>query len=132
MISFVFVCIFHLAEHLAQLFQLFILHWNRPDCLGILGLLFPDLMRSQWLHWFYAVFMLSGLIVWKRFFGKTALILQGLHSVEHTLMLSFGFSIGELWFPRIELHFFYNLVVLVPMMWAFHRFSARRKFSASS
>ncbi|MGF1591535.1 MAG: hypothetical protein ACFCU7_20290 [Pleurocapsa sp.] len=24
-------------------------------------------------------------------------------------------GIGGLWFPRIELHFFYNLVVMIPM-----------------
>jgi hypothetical protein len=50
--------------------------------------------------------------------------LQHYHHIEHLLLLTqamLGFKatgIGGIWFPRIELHFFYNLVVMIPMMLA--------------
>jgi hypothetical protein len=115
-------------EHLAQLFELFILDWNRPDCLGLLGLWQPGLMRSEWLHYLYALAMLIGLY-WLRtqvnnHWWTRTIYLQHYHHIEHLLLLTqamLGFKangIGGIWFPRIELHFFYNLVVMIPMMLA--------------
>lgn len=116
---FMSVCYVHFSEHLFQIYQLYILHWDRKDCLGMIGLLLPALMRSQWLHFGYAVFMWIGIYVFMPLLGLTAFILQTLHTFEHYLMVFYGFCIGERWFPRIELHFYYNLIVLAPML--YHR-----------
>ncbi|NJR47260.1 MAG: hypothetical protein HC775_16765 [Hyellaceae cyanobacterium CSU_1_1] len=123
---FLAVVIFHFVEHIAQMVQLYVLHWSRPDCLGILGWWFPWLMRSELLHLAYAVYMLGGLYHFRRqSYHKawiTATHLQSFHLIEHVLLLTqllFGFEptgIGGLWFKRIELHFIYNLIVFVPMM----------------
>jgi hypothetical protein len=65
-----------------------------------------------------------------------ALGLQFYHHFEHALLLGQAIigqnlwdspvrtSIGQIWFPRLELHLFYNLMVLIPMMIAmyYHRF----------
>jgi hypothetical protein len=58
---FIAICIAHFAEHFAQIIQLYVLDWSRPDCLGVLGLWQPWLIRSEWLHYLYALFMLIGL-----------------------------------------------------------------------
>ncbi|AIE73033.1 MULTISPECIES: hypothetical protein [unclassified Synechocystis] len=122
--AFIIICLIHFAEHIFQLSQLYLLGWERPDCLGLLGVYFPELMRSQWLHFLYAVIMEIGLYVFLSLFGLTALMLQTLHLGEHTILLATvpnPWCIGEIWFPRIELHFFYNLVVLIPMMVIFSK-----------
>ncbi len=123
---FLAVVIAHFAEHLAQLFELYVLGWSRMDCLGILGLWLPTLMRSEWLHYLYALAMLVGLYYLRPglngAWSQRTLNLQHYHHVEHLLLLCqaiLGFKptgIGGIWFPRIELHFFYNAVVLIAML----------------
>jgi hypothetical protein len=123
---FIAICIAHFAEHFAQIIQLYVLDWSRPDCLGVLGLCQPWLIRSEWLHYLYAVAMLIGLYYWRNRFdqvwGQRTINLQHYHHVEHLLLLTqamLGFKatgIGGLWFPRIELHFFYNAVVMISML----------------
>lgn len=123
---------FHFAEHIAQLFELYVLGWQRMNCLGLLGLWQPQLMRSEWLHYLYAIFMLVGLYYFrtsvKNQWWTTTIYLQQFHHFEHFLLLlqaMFGFKatgIGGLWFPRIELHFFYNLVVMIPMILSLSKF----------
>jgi len=116
----------HFSEHIAQLIQLYVLNWSRPDCLGLLGLWMPWLMRSEWLHYGYALFMLIGLYVFKvnNAWWRRTIYLQQFHHFEHLLLLIqalFGVamvdrtSIGGLFFPRLELHFFYNFIVMMPM-----------------
>ncbi|NJO99181.1 MAG: hypothetical protein HC764_26965 [Pleurocapsa sp. CRU_1_2] len=72
--------------------QLYVLHWSRPDCLGILGWWFPWLMRSELLHLAYAVYMLGGLYHFRRqSYHKawiTATHLQSFHLIEHVLLLT--------------------------------------------
>jgi hypothetical protein len=126
---FVGICIAHFAEHLGQIIELYVLGWSRPDCLGLLGLWQPWLMRSEWLHYLYALFMLIGLYLLKRQvksrWWTTTIYLQQFHHLEHLLLLRHALigvamvnrtSIGGAFFPRLELHFFYNLVVMIPMM----------------
>ncbi|MEA5532435.1 hypothetical protein [Crocosphaera sp. XPORK-15E] len=133
----------HLLEHIIQTYQLWVLGWQRPECLGLLGLVCPWLMRSEWLHYGHAIFMLVGLAVFRpsftgkaRFWWDMAFVLQFYHHFEHALLLGqviihqnlfdspIPISIGQIWFPRLELHLFYNLMVLVPMLIAmyYHRF----------
>jgi hypothetical protein len=61
-----------------------------------------------------------------------AMLVQGWHFIEHILLqlqwltgyYLFGrttqTSILQLWFPRIELHFMYNLLVFIPLMIGFY------------
>lgn len=126
MILLVAIAFLHFLEHLAQMVQLYYLHWARFDCLGILGLWYPFLVKTEFLHFAYAVALLVGLVsvqINSRWW-RLAVRLQKYHLVEHLiLMVQFllGYKptgIGNLFFPRIELHFFYNLIVLVPMIMA--------------
>lgn len=60
------------------------------------------------------------------------MIIQTWHYIEHVLLMGqyltgyylFGaphqISILQLWFPRAELHFTYNLLVFIPMVIAVH------------
>lgn len=125
----------HWAEHLAQAVQVYVLGWARPDSRGVLGLAFPWLVSSEWLHYFYAIVMLVGLLLLRR--GLTgrartwwtvALAIQFWHHVEHALLLGqaiagsnlFGepvpTSIAQLLIMRVELHLLYNGLVFVPMV----------------
>jgi len=51
----------HWAEHLAQAYQVYVLHWPLANARGVLGLWFPWLVRSEALHYGYALVMLVGL-----------------------------------------------------------------------
>lgn len=127
---FMFVVTLHFLEHIAQIIQLYVFKWLRPNCVGILGLWYPWLIQSEWLHYIYAVFMLVGLIILKKRqknrWWTTAIHLQQFHHFEHLLLLVQAIanvpmanrvSIGSLFFSsRIELHFFYNLMVMIPIV----------------
>ena len=123
---FIKICMAHFAEHLAQLFELYVLGWSRMNCLGILGLWQPAIFRSEWLHYLYALAMLVGLYcltkVANNSWWQRTINLQHYHHLEHLILLTqaiLGFKatgIGGLWFPRIELHFFYNAVVMIAML----------------
>lgn len=138
-----FIVIMHWLEHLIQAYQIWVLAWPRPQSLGALGLLYPWLVKTEVLHFGYAVFMLAGLILLQPgFFGRArlwwniSLGIQAWHFVEHLLLQGqalfganiFGAaaptSILQLWFPRPELHLFYNAAVTIPMIVAmyYHRY----------
>jgi hypothetical protein len=125
----------HWAEHLLQAYQVYALGWPRHHSHGALGLLFPWLDRSEWLHYGYALLMLVGLVLLRpafvgraRFWWNVALIIQIWHFVEHALLLGqamldrnlFGLSVPtsllQLMLPRVELHLFYNAIVFLPML----------------
>lgn len=130
------VVLAHWAEHLAQAVQIYVLGWKPPVARGVLGLFFPWLITSETLHYGYALVMLVGLWVLRSGFrGKrertwwtVALVIQFWHHIEHALLLEqaitgrylFGrpvpTSIIQLWFPRVELHLFYNTIVFIPMV----------------
>lgn len=132
---FMVVVIAHWAEHLAQAAQIYLFDWDRPDAGGVLGLVWPWLVSSEWMHYGYAVVMLVGLIVLRHgFSGRSrrwwvaALYIQAWHHIEHLLLLiqaSTGShllgapvptSVAQLVAPRVELHLFYNAVVFAPMV----------------
>ncbi|SCL71304.1 hypothetical protein GA0070606_5678 [Micromonospora citrea] len=133
------VVVGHWAEHLVQAYQIWILGWPRPEARGVLGMPFPWLVSSEWLHYGYAVVMLIGLfLLLPGFTGRSrawwtvALALQFWHHIEHGLLLvqahsSFRLpgsaeptSLLQLIVPRVELHLFYNSVVFVPMVIAMY------------
>jgi hypothetical protein len=125
----------HWAEHVAQAYQIWVLHWPRPKARGFLGEWFPWLISSEWLHYGYALVMLIFLFLLRpgfhgraRIWWTVALVIQFWHHIEHLLLLiqaqthhnfwgkSVPTSVLQLWYPRVELHLFYNSIVFIPMM----------------
>lgn len=136
---FIFVIIAHWLEHIFQAAQVWVLGWSRSEALGFLGLFYPWLIKSEWLHYGHALFMLLGLAVLRpsmvgraRLWWDITLFLQFFHHLEHALLLGqvlihknlfdspIPISIGQIWFPRIELHLFYNTIVTIPMLIAIY------------
>jgi hypothetical protein len=136
---FMAIVLAHWVEHLFQAVQIFALGWARPDAGGALGLLFPWLVTSEWLHYGYAIVMLVGLWLLRGAFSgpartwwSAAFAIQVWHHVEHGLLLVqallddpfFGkavpTSIVQLAFPRVELHLVYNAIVFTPMVVAIY------------
>lgn len=132
---FVLVVVAHWGEHLAQAYEIWGLDWSLKQSRGILGLPFPWLITTEWLHYGFAVIMLTGLILLRHAFTGTArrwwglaLKIQIWHHFEHLLLLvqalshhnffgaSVPTSIIQLIAPRVELHLFYNTVVTIPMV----------------
>lgn len=125
----------HWLEHLFQAFELFVLGWPTSRALGALGLIWPALVTSEWLHYVIALIMLVALIMLRpgfrgeaRGWWNVALGIQVWHHAEHALLLGqaltghplFGASVPtsllQLVFPRVELHLFYNAAVTLPML----------------
>jgi hypothetical protein len=138
--AFLVIVLAHWAEHLLQAFQIYVLGWPVPEARGALGYLFPWLVRSEAMHYAYALVMLAGLWILRSGFAGTrdrqwwtiALAIQFFHHIEHALLQGqailgqnlFGMpvptSIAQLWVPRVELHLFYNTIVFVPMVVAMY------------
>lgn len=133
--GFMFIVIAHWVEHLTQAYQIWVLDWPTPKAGGFLGLFFPWLVTSEWLHYGYAIVMLAGLVVLRhgftgraRTWWNTAMWIQVWHHFEHLLLLLQAIfasyllgatkptSIVQLIFPRVELHLFYNAIVFIPMV----------------
>jgi hypothetical protein len=133
--AFMVIVLAHWAEHLVQAYQVWVLDWPRPAARGALGQVFPWLATSEWLHYWYALVMIVGLVLLRPgFVGRAlgwwtvALVIQFWHHIEHLLLLIqaqthvffFGgtvpTSVAQTVFPRVELHLFYNSIVFVPMM----------------
>ncbi|KQV19221.1 MULTISPECIES: hypothetical protein [unclassified Kitasatospora] len=136
---FLFIVIAHWAEHLTQAYQIWVLDWPVPKSKGMLGLAYPWLVTSEWMHYGYALIMLIGLFTLRRgFVGRgrawwtAALVIQFWHHIEHLLLFAqaqsghilFGkpvaTSLLQLVVPRVELHLFYNTVVFLPMVIAMY------------
>ncbi|SFB25387.1 hypothetical protein SAMN05216266_10723 [Amycolatopsis marina] len=132
---FTIVVLAHWAEHLAQAVQIYLLGWPVPEANGALGLAFPALVKSEWLHYGYAVGMMVAFVVLRRGFTgrsrpwwRAAMWIQIWHHFEHLLLLLQALtgahllgnakptSIVQLVIPRVELHLFYNTIVFVPMV----------------
>lgn len=134
------VVLAHWAEHLAQAFQVYVLHWSMADAGGVLGLWFPWLVTSETLHYVYALVMLIGLWMLRTGFrGRShtwwmaAFWLQFWHHIEHALLQAQviagenllnapePMSLAQFVVPRLELHLIYNTLVFVPMIVAMAR-----------
>lgn len=138
--SFMVIVLAHWAEHLTQAFQIYGLGYAPPQARGVLGQFFPWLIKSESLHYGYAVVMLIGLFILRPGFTEKlerrwwtiALGIQFFHHIEHALLQTqailgqnfFGrpvpTSIVQLWVPRVELHLFYNTIVFIPMVIAMY------------
>jgi hypothetical protein len=130
----------HWVEHLLQGLQIYVLGWPVPEARGAVGLLFPSLVKSDALHYGYAVVMLVGLWLLRagftgrldRFWWMTAFWIQFFHHIEHALLQTqviighnllgrpVPTSLIQLWVPRVELHLFYNTIVFIPMVIAMY------------
>jgi len=137
---FMVVVLTHWAEHLLQAFQIYALGWPVPEARGLLGYFYPWLIKSEVLHYGYAVVMLAGLWLLRpgfqgvqdRRWWTIALGIQFFHHIEHALLIGqviigrnlagrpVPTSIVQLWVPRVELHLFYNTIVFIPMMIAMY------------
>jgi hypothetical protein len=132
---FMVIVVAHWAEHIAQAVQIWALGWKTPEAKGVLGLYFPWLVTSEWMHYGYALIMLIGLFLLRggftggaRTWWDLALVVQLWHHIEHLLLLIqasthttfFGgvvpTSVAQTLFPRVELHLFYNTIVTLPMI----------------
>lgn len=94
LLLFLAVNLAHVTEHVLQAVQIFALGWPRSQALGALGLVWPWLVRSEWLHYWYALVILVGLIALRpaltgrvRAWWDVALAIQIWHHVEHALLL---------------------------------------------
>lgn len=139
--AFLVIVLGHWAEHITQAIQIYVLDWPRPKARGALGLWFPWLVTSEWLHYGYALVMMIALIALRpgfvgrdRSWWSAAMWIQIWHHFEHLLLLlqavtgayllgkKVPTSILQLAFPtsRVEIHLFYNAVVFIPMMVAMY------------
>lgn len=136
---FMVVVLGHWAEHLAQAFQIYALGWPVPESRGVLGLWYPWLVKSEVLHYSYALVMLIGLWILRtgfvgtsRLWWNISLGIQFWHHIEHALLQGQALtghnlfhspvptSIAQLWIPRVELHLIYNTLVFIPMVIAMY------------
>ena len=56
---FAIIVIAHWAEHLVQAFQIYAMDWPMAEARGVIGLWFPWLIKSELLHYAYAIVMLT-------------------------------------------------------------------------
>lgn len=132
---FMFVVAAHWAEHLAQAVQIYVLGMPTAQARGVLGMPFPWLVHSEWMHYGYALVMLIGLALLRpgfvgraRTWWTAALVIQIWHHFEHLLLLiqatsgtnlagrPVPTSVVQLFLPRVELHLIYNAIVFAPMV----------------
>jgi hypothetical protein len=137
--GFLVIVLVHWVEHIVQAYQFFVMHWPRPMSMGLVGMYYPWLMKSEVLHYGFALVMLTGLwVLRKGFTGRShtwwmvAFWIQFWHHFEHFILFyqaqthQFWFggtvptSVGQIWIPRIELHLIYNAIVFIPMVVAMY------------
>ena len=139
LLAFTAFVLFHWMEHIVQAYQFFVMHWSRQMSMGLLGMYYPWLMKTEALHYGFALVMLIGLWVLRKGFTGTsytwwmvAFWIQFWHHFEHFILFyqaqthQFWFggsvptSVGQIWIPRIELHLIYNALVFIPMVVAMY------------
>jgi hypothetical protein len=132
---FMAIVLAHWGEHLFQAYQIYVMGWPRPKANGLVGLWYPWLIKSEVLHYGYALVMLIGIWVLRKGFTGTgrkwwtvALVIQFWHHIEHLLLITQAtmhhnfwnkpvpVSVLQLLIPRVELHLFYNTIVFIPMV----------------
>ena len=137
--AFIVIVLFHWMEHIIQAYQFFVMGWSRQMSMGLLGMYYHWLMKSEVLHYGFALVMLIGMWILRKGFTGTsykwwmaAFWIQFWHHFEHFILFyqaqtqQFWFggtvptSIGQIWIPRIELHLFYNAIVFIPMVVAMY------------
>ncbi|MFJ6573612.1 hypothetical protein ACIQNU_40060 [Streptomyces sp. NPDC091292] len=148
---FMIIVVAHWAEHVVQAIQIYVMGWPVPEARGVLGIPFPWLVTSEWMHYGYALLMLVGFLMLRpgfagtsRVWWNTGLGIQVWHHFEHLLLLlqaltgsyllgrSAPTSIIQLIAPRVELHLFYNALVTLPMVIAMYVHSRPAKAATAS
>ncbi len=125
----------HFFEHLTQIYQVHVLGLTPREAGGLFGEVLPNLVANESLHMIYNTLQLTGLILLAYGFRKSraargwwiaAIVAQTWHWLEHAFLqvqyltghYFYGaikqMSVLERFFPRVELHFAYNLSVVVP------------------
>lgn len=137
---FMVIVLAHWSEHFLQTFQIYVLGWPVPEARGLVGYFYPWVIKSEVLHYGYALVMLAGLWLLRTGFTGTldrrwwtiAFGIQFFHHIEHGLLQVQAMtghnlfdrpvptSLVQLWVPRVELHLFYNTIVVVPMIVAMY------------
>src|ERR1700689_2458754 len=91
---FMVIVLAHWAEHLVQAYQIYVMGWPRPQANGVLGLWYPWLIKSETLHYGYALVMLIGLWVFRKGFTgvshtwwMVAFWIQFWHHIEHFFLI---------------------------------------------
>ncbi len=91
---FMVIVLLHWGEHLAQTFQVYVLGWPLKESFGMLGMLWPWAVKSEAMHYAYAIVMLVGLWVFRKGFTGRAYVwwmiafwIQFWHHIEHALLL---------------------------------------------
>jgi hypothetical protein len=131
---FLVIVLGHWAEHIVQAYQIWVLHRPLKQSRGVLGQFFPWLVTSEWLHYGYAIVMLiflfllrPGFVGQARTWWTISLGIQFWHHIEHLLLLiqaqssTYFFhrkvptSVLQVWYPRVQIHLFYNTIVFIPM-----------------
>ena len=147
---FMAVVLAHWGEHLFQAYQIYVMGWPVPQSLGLLGYIYPWLVKSEALHYGYALVMLTGLWTLRHGFAGRARVwwmasfyIQFWHHFEHLILQVqaiagynlFGspvpISIVQLFIRRVELHLIYNGAVFLPMVVAvwYHLFPTEEEAS---
>lgn len=140
----------HWLEHLFQAYQVYVLHMDRICALGMLGMRYPWLIRTESLHFVFAwltvvMFYLAGV---NYFTSELAIklwvvgwVVSFFHLIEHALLFVqavshhylFGaaqpISLLQLLIPRIELHLFYNTLVTILMLLSLAEERSYQKFT---
>src|ERR1700683_5381631 len=100
------------AEHLFQAHQIYVMGWPRQKTNGLVGV---------WV-------LLKGFSGRAHTWWLIALVIQFWHHIEHLLLITqatlhhnlYGrpvpMSVLQFFFPRVELHLFYNSIVFIPMV----------------
>jgi hypothetical protein len=124
----------HVFEHVAQMYQIHILHIPPPQAHGIFGAL-----DIEWVHVIFNTFVLVSVVLLLRKYRQNSwlwltLALAGWHQVEHTYILIKYLQTGAAGNPgllanggvfpitgltRPDLHMLYNLVETIPLVAAF-------------
>jgi hypothetical protein len=135
LVAFMTVMLALWLERLAQAVQVYLLGWPVARAGGVLGLVFPWLVHSEWLPYGFALVVLIGLVLFRPGFQghahnwwTIALGVQAWYQYEHLLLLiqaqtgsyppgrDAPTSILQFVVPRLEMELFYNVAVFVPMM----------------
>ncbi len=90
---FTVIVLAHWGEHLVQTFQVYVLHWPLNQSFGMLGMIWPWMVKTELMHYLYAIVMLIALwILRKGFTGRSyvwwmiAFWIQFWHHIEHALL----------------------------------------------
>ena len=140
----------HWMEHIFQAWQVYVMKMPPKCALGMLGMKYPWLVRTESLHFAFAVVTSVGLLaLWDVFVNgqarprsapwwKAAFWISLWHLFEHALLFGqaalhhnlFGkpapTSLLQLAVPRVELHLFYNTLVTIPVVVAMVLFTRKR------